>query len=315
MKKWTIEQMGSQANKTVLMTGGTTGAGLEAAKLLCAQGARVVLCSDDIFQAERALNEIHQYFSGSLVSYEHVDFGDLHSVSDFSDRFVAHYKELHVLINNVDFRHDNGRMLTQQGHELMLTYNYLSQFVLTAKLFSLISQSQEGRIIFQSDLNHSSDQIDLYDLETEFHYRSRKAYGQSKLALLIFARELDRRLRAIKLNVKSIPIHAGGFSKAFLTNLVHLNFNYSKIQAAVPILFAATAQEATSGHYYEPSNTYEIWGMPKERDFATQAKNLQVADQLWTLTEEMTGVEFTLLDLSNIVTFRPVELDTNQIFR
>ena len=297
------------------MTGGTTGAGLEAAKVLCSQGARVVLCSDDIFQADRALHEIHQHCSESLVSFEHVDFGDLNSVLEFSDRFVRQYKELHVLINNVDFRHDNGRMLSHQGHELMLTYNYLSQFVLTAKLFGLIAQSPDGRIIFQSDLNHTNDQIDLYDLESECHYRSRKAYGQSKLALLVFARELDRRLRAIKLNVKSIPIHAGGYSRAFFTNLVHMNFNYSKIQAAIPLLFAATAQEAASGHYYEPSNTYEVWGVPRERDFSTQTKNLQVADQLWSLTEEMTGVEFTILDLSNIVSFKTLELNRNEIFR
>ena len=314
MKKWSIEAISSLNTKTILMTGGTSGEGLEAARVLCTHGARLVLCSDDIFQAERAVNIIHLSCPEANVHYEHVDLGDLNSVIEFSERFTRNYGSLDVLINNAEIKHQNGKMLSVQGHELMWTYNYLSHFVLTAKLFNLLGQAQEGRIIFQSHLNHQTQNLDLFDLESEYYYRPRKAFGQSKLALLIFSRELDRRMRAIHLNVKSIPIHLGGGALTMLSNFFHLNFSHHKLQASVPMLYAATADEATSGHYYGPPNIYEVWGMPSEKDFATQAKNLQVAEELWNLTVEMTGVEFKLLDLTNVVKFRKKQTSLDEFF-
>jgi NAD(P)-dependent dehydrogenase (short-subunit alcohol dehydrogenase family) len=314
MKPWTTENIGPQSGKTVLITDGTSRSGLETAKQLCTHGARVVLCSDDIFQAERAINLIHLHCPEGKINYEHVDLGDLNSVIEFTERFKEIYGELNILINNAELKYSHERMISHQGHELMWTFNYLSHFLLTAKLFPLLVHEKEGRIIFHSELNHRSDQIDFYDLESKLYYRPRKAYGQSKLALLIFARELDRRLRAIHLNIKSIPIHLGGPSRAFLKNMLHLKFNHSELEAAIPMLFAATADEATSGHYYGPSSLYQVWGLPQEKDFSIQAKNLLVAEQLWNITEEMTGIEFRLHDLSNVVRFRNKELGHNEYF-
>jgi NAD(P)-dependent dehydrogenase (short-subunit alcohol dehydrogenase family) len=304
MKKWTKDVIGPQTGKVALITGGTYGAGLEVARELSHHGARVILCTDDIFRGESALAEIRQTVEKPKIEYQHVDLGDLNSVKDFCKRFMAEYDQLHILINNAEISNIHDRITSAQGHELMFSYNYLSHFALTATLFPLMERVHDARIIFQSNLRHSSHEVDFFDLESENHYRPHAALTQSKLALLVFARELDRRARAINLDVKSIPIHTGGFNAPLIGNFLNFTFRRTPLQASLPILFAATADEAIGGHYYGPTGLYELWGSPGELDFATQSKNLQTAERLWEISEQMTGVDFKMHDLTNVIPFQ-----------
>ncbi len=317
MKKWTKEVMGSQLGKTVLITGGTTKVGIEVARELAFHGAKVILCAEDVLKGQSAIEQlVEQLPSGQAhVSFEVVDLSDLESVKNFGQKFLSDHEKLHVLINNAELIHVPRRMLTPQGHELLFSYNYLSHFALTATLFPLMQRVQDARVIFQSNLRHSPSEVDFFDLDGENSYRPNRAFSQSKLALLVFARELDRRLRAIQLDVKSIPIHSGGFTGPALAQFFQFTFRRHPIQAALPILFAATATEALGGHYYGPTGFYELWGAPGEIDFLTQAKNLQTAEKLWEISEQLTGVDFKLHDLSNVVPFhlkglRPPEFFT-----
>jgi NAD(P)-dependent dehydrogenase (short-subunit alcohol dehydrogenase family) len=304
VEKWTTEMIGPLLGKTALVTGGTEGTGLEVARELARNGARVIICAEDVTQGETALLDIRSSMQGALISYEHVDLADLESVKDFSDKFRIEHDQLHILINNAEISGLPAKIKSAQGHELMFAKNYLSHFALTARLFPLIEDTPDARIIFQSSLEHEKGVMDFFDLNASLYYETHKAYAQSKLAILIFARELDRRLRLTNLDVKSIPVHSGGFHTPFLSKFLNYAIGQSVHQAALPVLFAATSPDAMSGHYYGPDGFNGTRGYPIEVDCAIHAKNIQAAEKLWEVSENMTGVDFILRDMSNVLTFQ-----------
>lgn len=304
MEKWTTDLIGSQLGKTALVTGGTEGPGLEVARELARNGARVIICAEDVTKGETALMDIRSSMQGALVSYEHVDLADLESVRDFSDKFRMEFDQLHLLINNAEVSDLPERVKSAQGHELMFAKNYLAHFALTTRLFPLLEETPDARIIFQSSLDHEKGVMDFFDLDATLYYESAKAHAQSKLAILIFARELDRRLRVTNLDVKSIPVHSGGFHSSFLSKFLNYTLGQSNHQAALPALFAATSPDAMSGHYYGPDGFHGTRGYPIEVDCAIHAKNIQAAEKLWEISEQMTGLDFVLRDMSNVLTFQ-----------
>jgi NAD(P)-dependent dehydrogenase (short-subunit alcohol dehydrogenase family) len=304
MERWTTEMIGSQIGKTALITCGTEGAGLEIARELARNGARVVLSSEDVTRGEKALQDIRSSMNGALVSYDLVDFTDLDSVAYFSEKFKSENDQLHLLINNADISGFPVRTRSAQGHELMFAKNYLAQFSLTARLFPLIETTPDSRIVFLSSIEHEKGVLDFFDLNGALFYDPTKAYAQSKLALLIFARELDRRLRLTHLNVKSIPVHTGGFHTPMLSKLFKLTLGHVTQQSIIPILFAATSPEAMSGHFYGPNSFRGTRGYPIDMDFSENAKNIYTAEKLWEISEAITVTDFTLRDLSNVLPFQ-----------
>ncbi len=304
MEKWTTDMIGSQIGKTALVTGGTEGIGLEVARELARNGARVIICTEDITKGETALMDIRSSMHGALVNYEHVDLADLDSVEYFAEKFKMEHDQLHLLINNAEVSGLTERMKSAQGFELMFAKNYLAHFSMTARLFSLLDNTPNSRIIFQSSIEHEKGVMDFFDLNAALYYESDKAYAQSKLALLIFARELDRRLLLTGLNVKSIPVHSGGFHTRFLARFLNLALGQSTHQAALPALFAATSPYAMSGHYYGPDSFSGARGHPIEVDCSENAKNILTAEKLWEISEEMAGANFILRDMSNVLPFQ-----------
>lgn len=304
MEKWTTEMIGSQIGKNVLITGGTEGTGLEVARELARNGAHVILCAEDITKGERALLDIRSSMNGASVSYEHVDFADLNSVESFSERFLVEQTQLHILINNLEISGIPVRTRSAQGHELMFAKNYLAHFALTAKLFPLMEVTPDSRIIFQSSIEHEKGVLDFFDLNATLFYSSSKAYAQSKLAILIFARELDRRLRLTQLNVKSIPVHGGGLHKPVISKLFNYALRHFGHQAAIPILFAATSPEAMSGHFYGPNSFKRTNSHPIDLDCAENAKSIYTSEKLWETSEAITGIDFILRDMSNVLPFQ-----------
>jgi NAD(P)-dependent dehydrogenase (short-subunit alcohol dehydrogenase family) len=271
---------------------------------LARNGARVILCAEDVTKGERALLDIRSSMNGALVSYEHVDFADLDSVEHFAEKFSAEHDQLHLLINNAEISGLPDRTRSAQGHELIFAKNYLAHFSMTARLFPLLESSPDARIIFQSSIEHEKGVLDFFDLNATLYYESYKAYAQSKLAILIFARELDRRLRLTHINVKSIPVHAGGFHTPILSKIFNYALGHLTHQAAIPVLFAATSPEALSGHFYGPNSFRGTRGYPINMDFSENAKNIYTAEKLWEVSEALTGKEFTLRDLSNVLPFQ-----------
>lgn len=293
MDKWTTDLIGPQLGKTALITGGTDGVGLEVARELARNGAHVILCADEVIKGEKALMDIRSSMEGGIVSYEHVDLADLCSVKDFTEKFLMEHDRLDILINNAEVSGFSDRINSTQGHEMMFAVNYLSHFALSAQLFPLLEKTDEARIIFQSSEEHEKGVMDFFDLDATHYYEPHKAYAQSKLALLILARELDRRLRETRLDIKSIPVSTRNarrlFSKIFSRSMIS-----NDALKALPLLFAATAPEAMSGHYYGPEG---------EQDCAIAAKNILAAEKLWEISEVM-STPFTITNMSNVLPFQ-----------
>lgn len=296
MDKWTTENRGPLFGKTALITRGHEGADLEVTRELFRRGATVILCTEDITRGERVMKEIRSTQSSGKMSYVQVDFADLNSVKNFADEFILEHEKLDILIHNSEISALSERINSAQGHEMMLARNFLAPFVLTAKLFPLLETAEDGRIIFQSSVEDSSGVIDFFDLDATHYYEAKKAYAQSKLALLMLAKELDRRIKETYLSVKSIAIQRS--SQDLVSKILSLAMKPNFEAEAFSLLFAATSEEAVSGHYYGGK------GEIHELDTPLQAKNIHAAEKLWSVGEEMGGVEFNLRNLSNILPFQ-----------
>jgi NAD(P)-dependent dehydrogenase (short-subunit alcohol dehydrogenase family) len=305
METWSVESIELQFGKTALITSGVRGTGLEVARVLADKGAKVIICGASEEEGNVALADLNANRSGALVSFEKVDFADFQSVTELADKINDQEIKIDLLINNAEISNLKERMESAQGHELMFSYNYLAHFLLTAKLFRGLESRKGARIVFQCSHEYSRGALDFFDLDGEQFYEAKKAYLQSKLALLIFARELDRRLRATVIDMRSIPVHAGEPHSSFVVKFLNLAFGQSVKQTALPILFAATANQAISGHFYAPHGLFELWGHPVEIDFDLEAKNIHAAERLWEISQELTGIEFNMQDLTNVIPFYP----------
>jgi NAD(P)-dependent dehydrogenase (short-subunit alcohol dehydrogenase family) len=296
MDKWTTELIGPLLGKTALVTGGTEGVGLEVARELTRNGASVIICTEDVTKGERALKDIRQGMQGGRVTYEHVDFADLNSVKYFADRFLIEHEKLDLLINNAETSELPDKINSTQGYEMILAKNFLAPFTLTAKLFPLLENAGDGRVIFQSSPEHAQGVIDFFDLDATHYYEPKKAYAQSKLAVLILAKELDRRLQETHLSVKSIPVQISDIP--LVIKILNLGRKPNLESQAFPLLYAATSSEAMSGHYYGGINQVI------ELDTPIQAKNIHAAEKLWDVAEQMCGIEFNLRNMSNVLPFQ-----------
>ncbi len=296
-----------QPKKTVLITEATKDPGLEVAKFFALSGDKVIFLSHHKVVAEEALRAIKENAPESHVVYEHVDLADLEDVENFASKFLAEHEELHILINNSEITYLDQREESAQKHEMMFAFNYLSHFVLTAKLFPLLLKTPESRIVFESSLESRKGVLDFFDLEARQFYDSNKAYAQSKLALLIFARELDRRLKATNLPIKSIPVHTGGFHTPLLSRFLNFALGQAPKHAATPLIFAATSSEALSGHYYGLEGMHKVWGAPVDVDFTSEASNVLIAERLWDISESMSEVYFSIHDMSNVIPLQDIK--------
>jgi NAD(P)-dependent dehydrogenase (short-subunit alcohol dehydrogenase family) len=321
MKKWSTKEIGSLHGKVAIVTGGTDGIGFEVAKMLATHGAEVYICADDSAKGQKALGEIKSQSSTIKGHFEQLNLADIEAVKRFCVYFASNHSQLHFLINNAGVAAIPERMLSPQGHELTFATNYLGHFALTSLLFPILRDTEDSRIIFQSSLYHKDALIDYYDLDAAYLYDPSKAYRQSKLALLIFALELDRRLRETNIDVKSIPVHPGGVRSHLYTKgpslskknvrvqdlvnkLLTYTFGQSAAKGALPTLFAATSPAAEGGHFYGPDGLFEVRGRPVEVKVGLQAKNIHAAEKLWEISEKMTGINFNIRDDSNVLPFR-----------
>lgn len=302
METWTTELIGPLIGKTALITGGAEGVGLETARELARNGANVIICAEELSVGGQVVSEVRSEIQEAQINFELVNFSDLNSVKGFANEFISNNSRLDILINNLEISPIEERLTSQQNHELMFAKNYLAHFALTAKLFPLMKNNPDGRIIFQTSPEHKKGVIDFFDLDATHYYNPDKSYAQSKLALLIFSKELDRRLRETNLEVKSIAVQTSGSS--LLSKLLGLKSKHPLDFASWATLFAATAPDVMSGNYYGAEITLGRRAHPVELDTPIHAKNIYAAEKLWEISEELTGVDFVIRDMSNILPFQ-----------
>lgn len=292
MSGWSVADIPSQAGRTVIITGATSGIGYATAQVLVGKGARVVIAARNKAKAADVVARL-----GGRAESRHVDLADLDSVRAFAD---AWHDPIDILINNA------GVMAvplsrTAQGFELQFGTNHLGHFALTNLLLPRITD----RVVCVSSAAHRAGHIDLSDLNWEHRrYRQFLAYGQSKLANLLFVLELQRRLTAVGSSVRALAVHPG-FVRTHLpghtgnamadraTLMVTKAVGQSPEQGARPSLFAATA-DIPGGSYAGPTGAGISRGAPALVGRSLEASDTELAKRLWTASEDLTGVTFPL---------------------
>ena len=204
----TQSEIPSQLGRTAVVTGATGGLGYETALALAKAGAEVILTGRDDRKGRSAIEKISREVTGARVSYEHLDLASLASVADFAQRMQAR-QSLDLLINNAGVMALPRRQTTADGFEMQFGTNHLGHFALTARLMPLLRRASGPRVVSVSSLAHRTGLIDFDDLQGARVYAPWKAYGQSKLATLMFALELQRRSDAAGWNLISNAAHPG----------------------------------------------------------------------------------------------------------
>jgi NAD(P)-dependent dehydrogenase (short-subunit alcohol dehydrogenase family) len=305
MTDWTTADIPSLSGKTAVVTGATGGLGYETALALAGAGAIVILTGRNDAKGLRAIEGICGQFPDALIAYEHLDLASLSSVADFARRFAASNDQLDLLVNNAGVMALPKRQATADGFEMQFGTNYLGHYALTAQLLPSLRRGNQPRVVNLSSLTHRRGAINFDDLQGTRSYAPGKAYSQSKLAMLMFALELQRRSDAAGWGLMSNAAHPGyartdliangpgasGFLWLLIKSLQPL-ISQSAAEGALPTLFAATSPEAKAAGYYGPNWFYELKGSPVPAKIMPQAKDAAVAARLWDVSAALTGVSF-----------------------
>ncbi len=299
--RWTPADMPPQRDRSAVVTG-TGGIGLEDAVALAHAGAEVIIAGRDPAKGQAALERIHREVPGAQARFEELDLASLASVAAFGARLRAERGSLDLLINNAAVMAPPTRRTTSDGFELQLGTNYLGHVALTAQLLPLLRKGWAPRVVSLSSVAARSGAIDLDDLQSERSYVPMKAYGQSKLACLMFAFELQRRSDAAGWGIASVAAHPGvsrtdlipnsagpRSTSAILRRLLPFMFQPAA-QGAWPTLFAATAPEVEPGRYYGPNRLGETRGHPALSKVPPAAQDATMAARLWEVSEELVGM-------------------------
>jgi NAD(P)-dependent dehydrogenase (short-subunit alcohol dehydrogenase family) len=287
-----------------VVTGANSGLGLSTARELARAGARVVLACRNLTKGEAARRDIEAAAPGAPLELEELDLSSLDSVRAFAERFRGAHDGLDLLINNAGVMAP-PRSETADGFELQFGTNHLGHFALTGLLIGSMEGRGDARVVTLSSAAHKTGRIAFDNLGGERRYFRWRAYGQSKLANLLFALELERRLRAAGSTVKSLAAHPGWaatnlqsagpplIDRPFLI-LGNAVLAQSEEMGALPTLYAATAPDLPGGTYVGPDGLAEQRGHPKPVSPNKAARDEQVARRLWDVSEQMTGVHFEL---------------------
>ena len=300
MTPWTASDIPSQRGRTAVVTG-TGGLGFHTALALAHAKAKVILAGRNPSKGAAAVLRIRQSVPDSDVAFEAMDLADLGSIGVFVERLGRSHERLDILINNAAVMNPPRRLETADGFELQFGTNYLGHFALTARLLPLLRRSDAPRVVSLSSIAARSGTISFDDLQAQRAYQPMRAYGQSKLACLLFALELQRRSDAAGWGIRSIAAHpgisrtellpngAGAWSTAGLVRRCLWFLFQPAAQGALPTLFAATASQAQAGAYYGPARLGETRGLPAPAKVPAQALDESVAARLWMESQALTG--------------------------
>jgi len=295
MKGFSFDDIPNQAGRTALVTGANTGIGYHIAEVLAARGAHVLMGCRSMDRAQSARDDMLKAVPGAQIDIVELDLEDIASVRAAAEGI----DKLDLLINNAGIMWV-PRETGTGGAERHFAVNHLGHFALASLLLPALAKGKDPRVVVQSSIAHRPATIEFDNLSGERNYALQKFYGQSKLANLMFALELDRRLRAAGSPIASIACHPGvakteltrqvGWAKVVMPIFWPL-LNTAK-QGALPALQAATDPAAQGGDYYGPYGFMEATGATSGRAVATAtARDPLLAARLWEVSKDMTGVD------------------------
>ena len=287
-----------QTGKIVIITGANSGIGFEAARQMAAMGAHVILACRNIERGRNALEMIKRQEPGSAVELMELDLASQSSIKRFSNEFINRYKRLDTLINNAGIM-ATPRMFTEDGFELQLGTNHLGHFSLTGLLLNRLLETAGSRVVTITSIAHFRGIIDLNDLNLEKRYSRMGAYRRSKLANMLFAYELDRRLKASSQKTISVAVHPGITSTKILWLPVIVEqlkqvVLTSPARGALSTIVGATDPGLRGGEYIAPGGYRQMIGFPEILESSEMSHDPELATRLWEISEGLTGIKFKL---------------------
>jgi NAD(P)-dependent dehydrogenase (short-subunit alcohol dehydrogenase family) len=295
--KWTSDDVPGQHGRLAVVTGADTGLGFETAQVLAARGASVVLAVRDTEKGKRAAARIASTAPGADVTVQPLDLTSLDSIRAAAGELRARYPRIDLLINNAGVMFP-PRQSTRDGFELQFGTNHLGPFALTGLLLEQMLPVPGSRVVTLSSLAHRlRARINFDDLQGQRSYHRVAAYGQSKLANLMFTYELQRRLSGAGTTI-AVAAHPGFASTELSRNFPAIAaFSYALVSqnaamGALPVLRAATDPGVLGGQYYGPRGFLGARGYPAQAHSSRRSRDTAIQRRLWTVSEELTGVTF-----------------------
>ncbi len=306
-KPWTANDMPDLSGKTIIVTGGNSGIGYEAALQFARKRATTILACRNLDKANAAAAQIVASNPGATVEVMELDLSSLASIRNFADAFHKSRRNLDALVNNAGVMALPYRK-TVDGFEMQFGTNHLGHFALTGLLLDALLAADGARVVNVSSGAHRMGRIRFDDLQWERSYYKWFAYGQSKLANLLFTFELQRRADKAGAKLLAVGCHPGYAA----TNLQSAGprmqgasgmesfwgtmngmFAQSAGMGALPTLYAATSPEVRGGDYIGPDGIAEMWGHPVKVACSIAAKDPAVAARLWEVSEQLTNVHYS----------------------
>ena len=312
MTGWTAEDIPDQTGRTAVVTGANSGLGLVTSRELARANATVVMACRDPGRGEQARAEVMAVAPGAEVALERLDLAALASVREFAAKVARDRGRIDILVNNAGVM-GPPRGETADGFELQLGTNHLGHFALTGLLLDALLAAPAGRVATVTSPMHRVGRIDFDDLQRERGYNRWLAYGQSKLANLLFARELQARLAKAGAGTLSVAAHpgyaathlqstgpgaGGGLMARVWTGVLAIGnrvYAQSEEIGALPQLYAATAPEVPGGALVGPSSFDQMRGHPKLVGSGRAGSDMEVARRLFDVSAELTGVDYAAL--------------------
>lgn len=311
---WTPTDIGTLHGRVAVVTGATSGLGLETARALVRANATVVIAARNPERAAHVIELLRTDVAGARLSHLHLDLADLDSVARAAAALHDMHARVDILINNAGVMNAPLRR-TADGFELHFGVNHLGHFAFTGQMIDMMTDANDPRVVTVSSNAARIGRLRLDDPNWHTgHYNSVRAYGQSKLANQMFAIELHRRLRTARSPIASLAAHPGyaatdlsttgnGLRGGVIARVGNAVFSLADRVAAqdaaagaLPQLFAATAAVAASGHYYGPAGRLGMKGSPTEVPVLPAARSREGGRRLWDLSSSLTGVVFPFED-------------------
>jgi NAD(P)-dependent dehydrogenase (short-subunit alcohol dehydrogenase family) len=296
--KWTAADVPDQSGRVAIVTGANSGLGYDTAAVLADKGAKVVLAVRNLDKGNEAVERIKKASPNAVVSLQELDLTSLDSVRKAADELRAAHPRIDLLINNAGVMYVPTRETTKDGFEMQFGTNHLGHFALTGLLLENILPVDGSRVVTVSSVGHRIlARIHFDDPHLQRKYNRVEAYGQSKLANLLFTYELQRRLSQKGAPTVALAAHPG-FSDTelmrhlpgFIPEFLWRPFTQPADMGALPTLRAATDPGAQGGQYYGPDGLGESTGHPKLVKSSAQSHSEDIQRRLWTMSEELTGV-------------------------
>ena len=307
MSHWTVKDIPAQDGRVIVVTGATSGIGLITARELARAGATVVLACRNSEKAEAVARQIRLAAAGARVETIPLDLASLASIERCADGLHERLDHIDVLVNNAGVMAPPLRR-TEDGFELQFGTNHLGHFALTGQVIDLVLASAAPRVVSVASQAHRMGRMRFDDLNWERRYSRWPAYGQSKLANLLFTFELQRRAQAAGSGLLAVAAHPGYAATHLqaagpemtgnevmrrLMDVGNRLFAQSDEKGALPSLYAAT-MTVPPGAYVGPDGRFEAQGAPTLVGTANAARDLQAQRRLWDASEELTGIRFVL---------------------